>query len=103
MTSQPSPSSPRDLDFWRSVTRQLRLAYRLLRDPEMPFYLKLLPVGVVVYWLFPLEGMALPFLITPLDDLGLLALGLKTFINLAPPHLVQEHLDIMDGKVIKLS
>ncbi len=103
MTTQPTSQPPRDLDFWRGITRQLRLAYRLLRDPEMPFYLKLLPIGVAVYWLFPFEGLALPFLITPFDDLGLLALGLKTFIDLAPPHLVQEHLDIIDGKVISLS
>ncbi len=91
----------RDLTFWQNLWRQSRLAWRLLWDPETPLPLKLLPAGAILYWLFPLEGLALPFLATPVDDWALLVLGLRTFIQLTPPYLVQKHLEIIDGRVIE--
>ena len=45
----------KDPGFWREMWQQIRLIYYLLRDPEVPFYLKLLPFTAVVYFIFPFE------------------------------------------------
>jgi uncharacterized membrane protein YkvA (DUF1232 family) len=83
--------------FWQ----QLYLAWQLWRDPETPFFLKLLPLGAVLYWLFPLEGMAFPILATPLDDVAVMFVALKTFINLAPPHLVARYTNPDGAQIVE--
>ena len=56
-------------------------AWRLLWSPKVPFGLKLmLPILAMVYWVFPLDLMpGLPF-----DDIALLVLAVKLFLQLAP-------------------
>lgn len=84
----------KDPGFFREVWQQARLVYYLLRDPEVPFYLKLLPFTAVLYLLWPLDilpDMA-PFL-GQLDDLTALLVGAKVFIELAPAHVVARYLD----------
>lgn len=92
---------PRDITFWQGLWRQGRLVWRLLLDPETPLLLKFVPLGAVLYWLFPLEWLALPFLATPVDDITLLVLSWRAFIQLSPPELVQKHLEVIDGRVIE--
>ena len=99
MTEQPPPQ--KDFSFLISIWRQLRMVYHLMRDSEVPLYLKALPFGAVVYWLFPLEGLALPPLGTPIDDFALLAVGLKTFLMMAPDHVVERIEKQLDGNVIE--
>lgn len=79
--------------FWRELWQQARLAYYLLRDPEVPFYLKLLPFTAVVYLLFPFDLLPdLAPVIGQLDDITALLVGMKVFIELAPPHVVARHM-----------
>jgi len=83
-----------DPGFFREVWQQARLVYALLRDPEVPFYLKLLPFTAVLYLLFPFD--LIPDLLPglgQLDDLTVLFVGAKVFVELAPPHVVARHLD----------
>lgn len=56
-------------------------AWRLLWSPKVPFGLKLmLPILAMIYWVFPLDLMpGLPF-----DDIALLVLAVKLFLQLAP-------------------
>lgn len=90
-----------DPGFFREVWQQARLVYALLRDPEVPFYLKLLPFTAVLYLLFPLDIIPdIAPVVGQLDDLTVLLVGAKLFIDLAPPHLVAQHMDqirISDG------
>lgn len=80
--------------FWRELWQQARLAYYLLRDPEVPFYLKLLPFTAVVYLLFPFDLLPdLAPVIGQLDDITALLVGMKVFIELAPPHVVARHME----------
>lgn len=83
-----------DPGFWRELWRQVRLVFQLLRDPEVPFYLKLLPIGAVLYVLFPLDFAPDIYpVIGQLDDLTALLVGAKVFVELAPPHVVAKYTD----------
>ncbi len=83
-----------DPGFFREVWQQARLVYALLRDPEVPFYLKLLPFTAVLYLLFPLDIIPdIAPVVGQLDDLTVLLVGAKMFIELAPPHIVAQHMD----------
>ncbi|MCP4426951.1 MAG: DUF1232 domain-containing protein [Chloroflexi bacterium] len=79
--------------FWRELWQQARLVYYLMRDPDVPFYLKLLPVTSILYFLFPFD--LLPDLVPvvgQLDDITALLVGAKVFIELAPPAVVAKHM-----------
>jgi uncharacterized membrane protein YkvA (DUF1232 family) len=83
----------KDPGFWREVWQQMRLVLRLIRDPEVPIYLKIVPLLGFLYLLFPFD-LVTDFVpvIGQLDDLTALIVGGKVFIELAPPALVARHL-----------
>jgi len=79
--------------FWRELWQQIRLVLYLLRDPEVPFYLKFLPLAAVVYVIFPFDLITdLVPIIGQLDDMTALLVSSKVFIELAPPAVVARHL-----------
>ncbi|MDX1614381.1 MAG: DUF1232 domain-containing protein [Candidatus Promineifilaceae bacterium] len=86
----------RDEGLWRELWQQIRLVWFLLRDPEVPLYLKLLPVVAVVYTLVPADLVPdiFPFL-GQLDDITALLVGGKVFIEMAPPHVVARYMQAM--------
>ena len=100
-----------DPGFFREAWQQVRLVYYLLRDPEVPFYLKLLPFTAVLYLLWPVDILTdfVPVL-GQLDDLTALLVSSKVFIEMAPQHVVVRHMDqirtadgydpIIDEKII---
>lgn len=86
----------RDAGFWREFWRQVRLVWYLFRDPEVPAYLKLLPVAAVLYTLMPFD--LVPDMLVglgQLDDLTILLLGGKVFIEMSPPEVVAGYLKAM--------
>ncbi len=82
----------RRIGFWQDGWNQLRLVWRLFRDPEVPIYLKVLPLLSLVYLIWPLDLFQdfIPVL-GQLDDLTALLLGFKLFVTLTPAHLVERH------------
>ncbi len=83
----------KDPGFWREMWQQLRLVYYLVRDPEVPFYLKLLPFTAVLYALFPFDLLPdFAPIVGQLDDVTALLVGAKVFIELAPPAVVARHM-----------
>ena len=82
----------RDPGFLREQWQNLRLIWRLFRDPDVPIYLKLIPFSAILYLILPID--LLPDVLVGLgqmDDLALLMLGAKTFTTLAPQHVVAAH------------
>lgn len=82
--------------FWREIWQQVRLVVYLLRDPEVPFYLKLLPLAALLYVLFPFD--LLPDLVPILgqvDDLTAVLVSSKVFIEMAPPALVAHYVKLI--------
>jgi uncharacterized membrane protein YkvA (DUF1232 family) len=94
-------TSTKSLSFWQEAWQQVRLVFRLLRDPDVPFYLKFVPFVGLIYLLMPVDLIPDPVLVLgQLDDLTALIVGAKVFIELAPPHVVARHLQemrIQDG------
>lgn len=93
------PEQMKDPGFWRDIWHQIRLVLSLLRDPEVPIYLKLLPAAAIVYVLFPID-FAPDFypVLGQLDDLTALLVGAKVFVELAPPAAVARHMAEITGR-----
>ncbi len=90
----------KDEGFWRELWRQARLVLYLVRDPEVPVYLKVLPLAAVLYVLIPTDLVPDVFpVLGQLDDITALIVGGKIFIELAPPHVVARYLDAMRRRV----
>ncbi|MFN8531194.1 MAG: DUF1232 domain-containing protein [Anaerolineae bacterium] len=75
---------------------QLRMTWRLLRDPRVPFYLKAIPFLGLIYVVSPIDFVPdlLPVL-GQLDDVGIILAALKMFETLAPGYIVEEHRQAM--------
>ena len=71
----------------------IRLFSRLIRDPRLTLSPKLVLLGVITYVLLPMDLLP-DFLvgIGQMDDLAVILGGLKLFLRLCPPDVVQEHL-----------
>jgi len=85
--------------FFSELWQQIRLVYKLLLDPEVPIYLKVLPLAAVIYLLLPFDFLpdVIPGL-GQLDDLTILIVGAKMFIDMAPHQVVERHLQGMRAK-----
>lgn len=69
------------------IIKNLRLILRLLKDRRVNFFLKLLPIGALVYLITPVDFLP----INPLEDAVILWLGGTLFIELCPDEIVEEH------------
>jgi uncharacterized membrane protein YkvA (DUF1232 family) len=100
--SKTSPSSDlrQTAGFVGNLVQQARLAWRLFGDRRVPGWVKLIPVAGLLYLLSPIDlvpDLALPGL-GELDDIALIMLSLKLFVDLSPAGLVREHLENLSGR-----
>jgi hypothetical protein len=81
---------------FNELSIRIKLVLRLLLDGRVNPLLKLLPIGSLVYLIFP------DVLFGPVDDAILIWLGSYLFIELCPKEIVQEHMDeltqVIDGE-----
>jgi uncharacterized membrane protein YkvA (DUF1232 family) len=78
----------------------VKLAWRLFRDERVPVWTKLIPPAALLYVLSPVD--LIPDLIAglgQLDDIAVLLIGLKLFIELAPGDVVREHMIALGARV----
>jgi hypothetical protein len=68
------------------LTLHIKLILRLMGDPRVSLFLKVLPVGSLIYLIFP------DLVPGPLDDAFVIWLGSYLFVELCPPQVVQEHM-----------
>jgi uncharacterized membrane protein YkvA (DUF1232 family) len=88
------------ISWAKELIRQFRLAWRLFKDRRVPWVLKLIPPAALIYVLSPID--ILPDLglgLGQLDDIAIVLLSLKLFIELAPPEVVREHLRALGAKI----
>jgi hypothetical protein len=76
---------PSDGNIFSALADEIRLALRLIMDRRVNPILKLLPLGTVIYFFIP------DLIIGPIDDALILGIGTYLFIELCPPHIVEEH------------
>lgn len=70
---------------------QFRLAWRLLLDGRVPSLTKIVPLLTALYVLSPIDFIPGAVLgLGQLDDLAVLLVGLRLFVELCPPNLVEE-------------
>ena len=101
---RPMPVPPDDtgamLAWFQDVARQARLAWRLFWDRRVPMWTKLIPPASLAYVLFPVDlipDVALG--LGQLDDLAVLLIGVKLFVELSPPDVVREHLLALGARI----
>jgi uncharacterized membrane protein YkvA (DUF1232 family) len=79
--------------------RQARLGWRLLHDSRVPGWIKLVPFAAFAYFLSPID--LIPDWVLPglgeVDDIVVLVLALKAFLDLSPPGVVREHMNDLFG------
>jgi uncharacterized membrane protein YkvA (DUF1232 family) len=73
-------------NLFYNIAEHLKLVWALWLDPRVNVFLKLLPIGSVVYFISPLD-MVIPVV----DDVGVLWFFTYLFIELCPPEIVEEH------------
>jgi len=71
---------------------ELRLAWRLVREPRVPPFAKAVPALALLYVASPLDFIPdiLPVL-GQVDDLGILIMSVKLFLRLCPPAATAFH------------
>ncbi len=88
MPTESSRSSKKNnTGAWFAIVREARLVGNLLLDRRVPWYLKLLPVGAVIYAFSPVDLVPL----NPLDDAAIVSAAFYFFVELAPPEIVAEY------------
>lgn len=80
-----------NLNFFRNLILQARLVWLLMLDPRVPVWVKALPVGSLVYLITPFDFDFVPVL-GYADDLVVLALGFRLFVDMCPAEVVEEHM-----------
>jgi uncharacterized membrane protein YkvA (DUF1232 family) len=101
----PVPTQPDDTrsvaDWLRRTVRQARLVWRLFWDKRVSFWAKLIPPAALAYVVSPVDFLSdIPFLgFNQLDDLAVVLLGLKIFLELAPADVVREHLRDLGAQI----
>ncbi len=87
----------KSVGFLGELWQQIRLVFYLIKDADVPIYLKILPFAGILYTLFPLDLIAdvVPVL-GQLDDLTILLIGAKVFIEMAPPQVVARYMEQMN-------
>ncbi len=69
----------------QSTADYFKLVLRLMSDPRVSSWIKLLPIGAVIYMINPFDIPG------PLDDAGIFGLTVYMFVELCPPDVVEEH------------
>ncbi len=86
------------------TARTLQLVWRLLADSRVPLLPKLIIPIVIAYVVSPLD--LVPDLIPiagQLDDIGVIFLGIRFFIEMCPPNIVMEHRRALAGGTVEHS
>jgi hypothetical protein len=92
MTTDKSITPERNSIFHHAA-HYLRLIWSLILDPRVSLFLKILPIGSLLY-LFLSD--IIPFVV---DDAFVVGLGFYLFIALCPQDVVQEHLAAVKNRV----
>ena len=78
------------------ISSRFKLIMRLLGDHRVHPLLKVIPPFTLLYLISPID--MIPGI--PLDDAGIVGLGLYLFVELCPPEVVQEHLDDIQRVIV---
>jgi hypothetical protein len=78
-----------DSGFFNELMIRIKLVLRLMGDSRVNMLYKAIPVASLIYLIIPTDLIPL----IPIDDALVVWLATYLFVELAPPDVVQEHLD----------
>lgn len=78
--------TPRQGGVFNDLLLRIKLIVRLITDPRVHPLLKVVPIVSFVYLLIPDLAPG------PIDDVAILWVGFYLFVELCPPHVVEEHM-----------
>ena len=74
----------------RGLGKSWTLFWRLFTSTDVPLGLKFIPALSFIYWVLPFDMFIIPLIgATPIDDVSVILLGLKLFVELCPRDLVE--------------
>jgi len=79
--------------FFYDIVTYLKLVIRLMGDPRVNPLLKLIPIGSLVYTIWPLDIPG------PIDDAAVIGAGVYLFLMLCPQDVVDEHMKALTSTV----
>ena len=78
---------------FNEISNHFKLVFRLIRDPRVNPFLKLIPVATLFYLVIP------DLIIGPIDDAAIIGFGLFIFVELCPQDVVEEHRAALAGTI----
>ena|SRR5262245_11569896 len=91
--------APGQEGMFRSAIQRFKLIMRLMGDNRVNPFVKLIPVGALIYLISPIDLiMGIPG-VDALDDAAILWVGSTLFVELCPPNVVNEHLAQLNSNV----
>ena len=83
----------------RNFINRSKLIWRLMGDSRVSPWVKLIPIGALIYWVSPIDLiMGIPGL-DAIDDITVLWFGSTMFVELCPPEVVKEHIKELAGNM----
>ena len=83
----------------RNFINRTKLIWKLMADSRVSPWVKLIPIGSLIYLVSPIDLiMGIPG-IDAIDDVTVLWLGSTLFVELCPPAVVAEHLKELAGNM----
>lgn len=79
---------------FKDLTDRFRLISRLVTDSRVNPLLKVLPFATLAYVVWPID--LLPA--NPIDDAFVIWVGTTLFVELCPPHVVEEHTRVLNNR-----
>ena len=91
--------------FWLRLVMHIpnfiKLTLRLLRDRQVPLYLKIIGYGAFAYVLSPYD--LLPAFLIPffgiIEDIVIFIICMTLLVNLSPPKIVAKHVKAIDKEM----
>jgi len=89
---QKHPMVKANRGFFQDIAFQIKLVWRLLTDPRISPFLKILPIGSLIYFIFPDIAPG------PIDDALVIGAGTYLFVELCPSEIVNEHKKALENE-----
>lgn len=84
---------------WAGLFKPVRKAWGYMKNPLVPWWVKLIPILVILYVISPLDFLPDAVLgLGQLDDIGIILIGLKLFFMLIPKPVVDQGNEKAPGK-----
>lgn len=81
----------------------IKMAYWLMRQRDVPIVAKAIPILALLYVVAPIDFVpdALPVL-GQMDDIAIIMLGVRAFLRMAPPAVTGRYeADVMEGTIVE--